>query len=190
MQGVGGGRRRALQRAPDRSHYRRSLSIQSKRCRQVLFPFFSFLQKMAKEEVARVVVDHDSGTYRAYMDEHGSLVSVSRVSGVAKQFSPVLRLCAVHGWVPPTTSRRLRFFFFFKKKKKKKKENRDHDREQLVKEPRVFTRLLQRSCCLPSRRSCNSRVWDVMGDMHRHHPVVRAWFKGTWRGFLTSFFRC
>ena len=44
-----------------------------------------------EEEVARLVVDHASGTYRACMVEHGSLVSVSRVSGVAKEFSPVVR---------------------------------------------------------------------------------------------------
>ena len=34
--------------------------------------------------------------------------------------------------------------------------------------------LLQRSRCLPSRMGCNSGEWDVMGDLYRHHPVVRA----------------
>ena len=52
---------------------------------------------MAEEEVAAVVADNESGMCRAYIVEHGSLVSVSRVCGVAKQFSPVVRvLCPAH----------------------------------------------------------------------------------------------
>ena len=51
---------------------------------------------------------------------------------------------------------------------------------------RIGTRqLLQHSWCLPSRMCCNSREWDVVGDSHRHHPVVRARLKGTLRSFLT-----